>query len=240
MLIRYIANNNKAMGDLTYFDLLDQSLEGLMQFVDPDEVEVYCFPPQNHPHADKIRDMGITVKVRPWHPLTKLSRYAFKLYMYEDIPDDLIICDADTLVYNDPHRLIESTRGFAARADPCSYRDRETSTTVDWDAYYEAVKLTGIDWEPPIICNGHMVFKDKERTTEYYNNMLKYLKMIGKGELKPWMLKRYNLFMASMLSVLETYPREDIWFVSPEEIAVEKIEHVHGRCVFLERWRKKK
>ena len=151
-----------------------------------------------------------------------------------------MVNDADTWVFRDPSIMLTNTRGYASRADPCSYRPPKKTSVIDWKKYREALSRIGFnhEWSPPVICNGHMVFRGSGKTRKYYDLMVEYLHMLHEGELPLFMPKRYMLFMASMLSVVMTYPQKDIWFWSAEELAVQRHEHAYARCMMMGRTRR--
>ena len=240
---RSVINDNPCgIANLRYSDLLNHFLAGLLRYVDPSQVEITYFPPINDDHIKQLRSKGIKVTKKPRHPLTYIVKYAFQLYMYEDIPEILMINDVDTWVLRDPTIMVENTRAYAGRADPCSYRNPKTTNIIDWKKYREALSIIGFKhtWKPPAICNGNMVFRGKDKTKEYYDRTVKYLHMLHEGEIPLFMPKRYMLFMASMLSVVMTYPRKDIWFWSREEMAFQRTEqYAVARCMMMGRRRLK-
>lgn len=238
MLIRVVLNNNKAQGNYTYSDFLDHFLAMVLKYLEPEQIEVFYVPPINRAHVEKLKEKGHIVNVRKEHPLTYITKYAFKLYLYEDpLPDELVICDADTWCFADPDKLVKNTRGYASRVSQASYRQPKNQGMINWKTYREALNYIGCTWNPPILCNGHQVFKDKERTDLYRKYLKLYLHLIHSGEIEPFMPQRYKLFMANNLAVYTVYPREDIWFCGPEEIGIERYEYAYGRSIFMDRQR---
>ncbi len=240
MKIKCVLNNNTAIWKpvaKSYGDLLEEYLEGLEKYVTKDEVEIHYVPEINKEHVETLRERGYTVIEHEKHPLSHITKYCFKFYLFDTIEPDMIITDVDTLVKNDPHILLEKVKTFGARADPCSYRNPEKTQVINWGLYREALDMIDVHWQPPVICNGHMVFRDASKTVKYREYLLRYLHMLYEGALPRFMPDRYILFMASMLAVVKTYKRGEITYLSPEEVAIERYEHMGDRYIMMDRQR---
>ena len=82
MNIRVLCNNAKAMKGETYYSLTDGFIDDLLNYVEPEQIDVHTVPEQNEEYETKWLSQRINVYPHPTHPLTYRSRYAFKFYLF--------------------------------------------------------------------------------------------------------------------------------------------------------------
>ncbi|MFB6145526.1 MAG: hypothetical protein ABEJ99_03400 [Candidatus Nanohaloarchaea archaeon] len=137
---------------------LIRSVKSLIRYVPPEDIIVYYTPPVDESHMEELDSLEVEIRtvdhISDSFSMTgsdKPSHYGDKLWLCEVEEETVVFLDCDTIVLEDPEKLIEGKFDFKAR--PGSYnlnRDK-------WKSLFEKTDSEFMRWMPN---TGFMIFKD--------------------------------------------------------------------------------
>lgn len=232
----YAINGEHLSGVAGYPDLLDNSLESLSQFADPSDVEIIYTPPHNIDHIDDLRSRGYHVHENDSHRIN--WRSAMKLYLCDIRADNLIFLDADTVIYDDPRKLIEKHDfEFAARPDPMTI----SYGAMDQQIWCETYANLGLDYLP-VFTTGFDIFCNKLHR-RIKDDWIDFWDRYFDGELvnpRDPGTRKYCEMFAFALAISKNTDVSDIFFMDrthqslefhgdPLDTYVRELERIDGR-----------